>query len=276
MGSKERENLISIQPYFVLGEKKFCQRIYVKDGISHFFSFTNTRDEDIVVPLMVDSCCNLIFEYKDGTVRTHLIGITVEKRTFSIKKGAEYFGVRLQPSAIKFVREYQPKEILGNIIILDELPSTKEMCTKMAVQTDFDSRIKTFLEEYGKFQNIGTENKKSALFRQILELIIERKGMVKVSQLEELSGYTSRYINKIFDRELGMNAKQMCSLVKFQFLLSDMNDRDFEKLTDYAAEYEYYDQAHFIHDFKECSGKTPREYVRVVEESRYKENIRNA
>ncbi len=271
----DSEKLISIQPYFVMSSDDFCQHILIKNGISHFFSFSNKSGQDITVPLIVDSCINLIFEYKDGKVRTHLIGCTIEKRTFSVKKDAEYFGVRLQPSTVKFVREYSPKEIIGNIIILDDLPSTKAFCKKMGQQNDFESRMTTFLQEYSKFKNeSGTENQ-SDLFKQISDLIIQRKGIIKISELEELSGYSARYINRIFDNELGMSAKQLCSSVKFQFLLSDLNRGDAENLTSIASEYNFYDQAHFIHEFKKFTGMTPKEYTTEVEQQNYTDSIKN-
>lgn len=269
------KELISIQPYFVLAASDFCQRIFVENGISHFFSFSNKSGHDLTVPLLVDGCSNLIFEYKNGTVRTHLIGCTVETRTFSVKKDAEYFGVRLQPSFTKFVKEYTPKEIVGNIIILDELNSTKEFCKKMSKQNEFDSRIKTFLEEYSKFQEEGT-SAKAELFKQISDIIIQRKGIVKVSELEQLSGYSSRYLNKIFEEELGMSTKQLCNSVKFQFLLDDLNKKNMENLTSIASEYNFYDQSHFIHEFKEFTGKTPKEYANEVEQKKYTENIKDA
>ena len=266
--------LISIQPYFVMGASDFCQRLFIENGISHFFSFSNKSGHDLTVPLLVDGCSNLIFEYKDGCVRTHLIGCTIEKRTFSVKKDAEYFGVRLQPSVTKFVKEYTPKEIIGNIIILDELESTKEFYRKMGEQKDFDSRISTFLQEYSKFQS-GGQSAKSELFKQISDIIIERKGIVKVSELEELSGYSARYLNKIFDSELGMSTKQLCNTVKFQFLLGDLNKHNMENLTSIASEYNFYDQAHFIHEFKEFTGKTPKEYTNEVEEKKYSDSIKD-
>jgi AraC-like DNA-binding protein len=271
----KNKDLISIQPYFVLESDDFCQHVLIENGISHFFSFSNKSSHDITIPLLVDSCSNLIFEYKDGSVRTHLIGITVEKRTFSVKKNAEYFGVRLQPSATKFVREYSPKELVGKIVILDELPSTKDFCKKMGGQTDFESRMATFLSEYAEFQSHGDETTKTALFTQISDLIIQRKGIVKVSELEQLSGYSSRYMNKIFDKELGLSAKQLCNSVKFQFLLDDMNRGTGDTFTSISSEYNFYDQAHFIHEFKEFSGKTPGEYTDEVESKNYISSITN-
>lgn len=270
-----QEKLISIQPYFVMESDDFCQHILIENGISHFFSFSNKSGQDITVPLLVDGCSNLIFEYKGGSVRTHLIGSTVESRTFSIKKDAEYFGVRLQPGATKFVKEYSPKEIIGKVIILDELPSVKEFCSVMGRQKDFDGRMKTFLDEYSKFQELSGQDNKTNLFKQISDLIIQRKGKIKVRELEKLSGYSSRYINKIFDGELGMSAKQLCNSVRFQFLLDDLNKENMENFTRIASEYNFYDQAHFIHEFKEYTGRTPKEYTAEVEDNGYADSIRN-
>lgn len=274
MSKSKTENLISIQPYFVMESDDFCQSILVKNGISHFFSFSNKLDEDITIPLLVDGCSNIIFEYKDNTVRTHFIGSTIEIRTFSIKKRAEYFGVRLLPTGTAFIKEIPVKDAIGKIIILDDLPSMKSFCKKMGEQTSFDSRMKLFLEEYPKFRaEVINNDNQAELFNQITDIIIQKKGKVKISELESLVGYSSRYINKIFDKEIGMSTKQFCNSVKFQFLLSDLNKGEQKSFTNLSSEYNFYDQAHFIHEFKEFSGKTPSEYSNELENNQYKESV---
>jgi superfamily II DNA or RNA helicase len=82
-------------------------------------------------------------------------------------------------------------------------------------------------------------------------------------------------INKIFDKELGLSAKQLCNSIKFQFLLDDMNKGIGDSFTSIASEYNFYDQAHFIHEFKEFSGKTPGEYAEEVENKKYISSIKN-
>lgn len=273
---KKTERLISIQPYFVMVSNDFTQKVLVENGISHFFSFSNKSGGDITVPLLVDGCSNLIFEYKDGKVRTHLIGSTVETRTFSVKKDAEYFGVRLMPTGVAFIKDLPIKETIGKVIILDEMECMKEFCEEMGQQTDFDSRMKVFLKRYSQMRNESvTSHKKAELFEQIADLIIQRRGKIRVSELENLAGYSSRYINKIFETELGMSAKQLCNTVKFQFLLDDINKNEKENLTSISSEYNFYDQAHFIHEFKEFTGKTPSEYANEIEAKNYLENVRD-
>lgn len=271
MKNENIETLISIQPYFVLDSDDFCQHILTEKGISHFFSFSNKSGLDICVPLIVDGCSNIIFEYNNGILRTHFIGSTLERRTFSVKKGADYFGVRLMPTGALFVNNVDIKDTIGKIIILDDLEYTKDFCALMSEQKDFESRMTTFLSEYPKFYDKSKRcDCRFDLFTQIADLIIQRRGRIKIGELESLSGYSSRYINKIFDKELGMSAKQLCSTVKFQFLLSDLNEGNMDNLTSISSEYNFYDQSHFIHEFKEYSGKTPKEYKNEVTERKYK------
>ena len=268
--------LMSIQPYFVLDADDFCQRVLFENGISHFFSFSNKTQEDITVPLLTDGCSNLLFEYRNGSVRTHFVGSTMEKRTFSVKKGAEYFGVRLAPGCAFALPGVPAKETIGKVFILDELDFSRDFCAVMGQQKDFDSRIKTFLQEFPFLCGAGKRpGEKQKLFNQISEIIIRHKGMVKVKDLEKLSGYTSRYINKIFEQEVGFSVKQMCSTVKRQFLLGDIHSGKADSLTEIASEYDFYDQSHFIREFKDFTGTTLSQYAKVIEEKKYSDNVRN-
>lgn len=277
---KDKTELMSIQPYFVLDADNFCQRVLLQNGISHFYSFRNSSSADIRVRLFVDGCSNIIFEYsfsKSGKseLRTHFVGSTVEPRTFCVRKNCEYFCVRLQPGAISFIKEIDVKGSVGKIIILDELDSVREYCRMMGEQKDFDTRMKTFLFCYAEGKKSAGEKSSTELFRQISDIIVQRRGMVKISELEKLSGYSSRYINHIFDSEFGLSAKQLCSSVKFQFLLDDLNKNNSPSLTELSSEYEFYDQSHFIHEFKKCTGKTPSEYADEVSKKDYAASISN-
>ena len=143
----------------------------------------------------------------------------------------------------------------------------------MRGQHDFDSRIQTFLKEYPSLCRKDLKEK-DELFKQITALIVDKKGIVKISELEKLSGYTSRYINKLFEDELGLSAKQLCKTVRFQFMLGEINSHKIESLTALATEYAFYDQAHFIHEFKENAGLTPGQYAKEIESKKYGESIR--
>lgn len=272
----EKSPLVSIQPYFVMDSDDFCQRLLFENGISHFYSFSNRTQDDIAVPILTDGCSNIMFEYRGETLRTHFVGSTIETRTFSVRQGAQYFGVRLAPGCAFGIPGILPKETVGKVFILDDLDFARDFCSVMGRQNDFDSRMQTFLREFPSLCGMGQKNAgKTALFNQIAGIIIGHRGMVKVKELETLSGYSSRYINKIFEREIGFSAKQLCASVKFQFLLGDIHRGKADTLTEIASEYDFYDQSHFTREFKECAGSTPFQYAKTIERKKYAENVRN-
>ena len=273
----DKNPFMTIQPYLVLDLGNFCQHVLFENGISHFFSFSNRSREDVAVPLLADGCRNIIFEYRDGTLRTHFIGSLAERRSFSVKGGAEYFGVRLVPGSSFCIPDLSSKEAVGKVFILDGLDFARSLCGRMGAQEGFDARVRTFLAGYQPLCT-GQDRKAAArqeLFRQLAAIIVRRRGLLKVSQLEQLSGYTSRYINQIFESELGFSAKRMCSTVKLQFLLHDMNRGKEVSLTELSSAYEFYDQSHFIHEFKEFAGTTPSQYAKAIVEKDYCGNVRS-
>ena len=54
-------------------------------------------------------------------------------------------------------------------------------------------------------------------------------------------------------------------MIRFQSAIQNIN-RDYTlTLTDLALKLGYYDQAHFIHDFKSFSGMTPKKYLKMIQ-----------
>ena len=68
-----------------------------------------------------------------------------------------------------------------------------------------------------------------------------------------------RFIEQ-FKTAVGITPKRYCRLLRFQRALSDAARRRGADWTQVAVDCGYYDQAHFIHDFRSFSGITPTEY----------------
>ena len=57
-----------------------------------------------------------------------------------------------------------------------------------------------------------------------------------------------------------MSAKQFCNIVKFQLVLNEISNGNIDSFSKIAADYRFYDQSHFIHEFKSYTGMTPSDY----------------
>jgi len=87
------------------------------------------------------------------------------------------------------------------------------------------------------------------------------KGQISVDSLVDKAGISNRQLARRFDKYIGLSPKEFIRISKFIGSLDMMNYAKGKSLTDIAIDSGYYDQAHFIHDFREFSGMTPTDYL---------------
>lgn len=81
-------------------------------------------------------------------------------------------------------------------------------------------------------------------------------------QLSDEIGYSQKHFIDLFRQHVGVTPKQYLKIVRFQNAIRTMERRHMIRWSEVALESGYYDQAHFIHDFKFFSGFTPNEYMK--------------
>lgn len=94
-----------------------------------------------------------------------------------------------------------------------------------------------------------------------IELIAQTGGTIRVDDLAGEFGYGRKRLDRMFQREIGWSPKKICRIIRFQHalrLLPQVNS-----LAEAAYELGYFDQAHFIREFRELSGRTPGDYLRT-------------
>jgi AraC-like DNA-binding protein len=82
-----------------------------------------------------------------------------------------------------------------------------------------------------------------------------------VSALVQKIGISSRRFIQIFSNQVGLTPKLFCRVLRFQRVVQQISSTDNLELADLALECGYFDQPHFIHDFKGFSGISPTEYL---------------
>lgn len=70
-----------------------------------------------------------------------------------------------------------------------------------------------------------------------------------------------RQLERNFSKQIGLSPKQLSKVIRLQATLQMMLNQTKGTLTEIAYKNEYYDQAHFIKDFKEFTGITPKDFL---------------
>lgn len=100
-----------------------------------------------------------------------------------------------------------------------------------------------------------------SIVKSTSEALVSTKGNTSIGTIlkEDLS--KRRSLERKFSRQVGISPKQLGKIIRLQAALKLMLDDQEKSLTQVAYESEYYDQAHFIKDFRELTGTNPKEYL---------------
>lgn len=268
----KKNKLKPTQPYLELYAENFQQKVILQNGISYFYQFD--LSEDMLIPVVPDGCINFLFVYSHGSMSAYVCGTKPQYTQEQFFKGTTFgvcFMLGLQPDFIGV----KTKTLLGNRMeLVSILLGEKKWLDDLADASTFEERIQIFLDS-----NIAldTEKKglfgKKQLFNNVKQLMYDSDGKIRIGEIQELSGYTNRYINKVFLEEMGYSPKTFCKIIQFQRAIEFLNDGSKDKMTDAAVELGYYDQPQFIRDFKRYAGITPKKYQQLRRREEYREKF---
>lgn len=94
-----------------------------------------------------------------------------------------------------------------------------------------------------------------------VSVIDQHRGLITPAELSESLYVSSKSLERKFSLLLGKTPKQFLKIVRFQGIIRSLSRNSDVLLTELAYRNGYFDQAHFIKDFKALSGYTPREFI---------------
>ncbi len=94
-----------------------------------------------------------------------------------------------------------------------------------------------------------------------LEKIYISAGNITQEQLADQVEISLRHFRRKFKEIVGVSPKYFCKVIQLNTVFEMLNSSNTEKLHYLALDCGYYDQAHFIHDFKKLIGSSPRKFL---------------
>lgn len=90
--------------------------------------------------------------------------------------------------------------------------------------------------------------------------IIDSLGNRRNKELSQITSYSERHLNRIFDRHLGMSTKSFSRLVRINKAIHLFHNQN-RSITASGELTGFYDLPHFIHEFRSTCDMTPQEYL---------------
>ncbi|TBW29222.1 AraC family transcriptional regulator [Gramella sp. KN1008] len=94
-----------------------------------------------------------------------------------------------------------------------------------------------------------------------IEKIIMKEGHIHIKDLYDPDEISPRHFRRKFKEIIGMPPKYYCKVIQLNSVFRMINVGQSEKLNDIALDCGYFDQAHFIKDFKKHIGFAPLNFL---------------
>ncbi|KAA3630650.1 MAG: AraC family transcriptional regulator [Bacteroidetes bacterium] len=94
-----------------------------------------------------------------------------------------------------------------------------------------------------------------------VEKILKGQGQISLEGLMEESRYSERHFRRLFRESVGMNPYTFLRIIRFYKAFAIIKKGNFESLTDISYKAGYFDQSHFIRDYKDFWNILPGEVL---------------
>lgn len=213
-------------------------------------------DAPFTYRVVTDGCIDIFFDLSKAE-ENFVMGFCKKYTEFPLENSFHYVGVRFLPTIFPQVFQVNASLLSNKFQHLKEIsPATSAFISSDFYQSLSSTQIPAIFDSYF-FSVIDVKNfdKDSRLYDAI-DLILRNFGVVNLEQ-EISTGISHRQLRRLFNYFIGATPKSFCKVVQFQNILKAKPSTKSLRKNKLFYDLGYYDQAHFIKDFKNFYGVTP-------------------
>lgn len=228
-----------------------------------------TPQKNTIVP---DGCMKMIFHYGDpykryienGNIvtlpRCFLIGQLTQPIEVEPVGETGTFFICFHPYGFLPFSTLPIKEMENTAVPLDKLFGREGLEFGRQILNAKSTSERIALSETFLLNRLVNAETIDRIVTSTVDVIFTSNGQLSVGQLSKRSNINRRQLVRKFSEAIGLSPKQLSKTIRLQAILKVLLNSEITSLVDLAYQGEYYDQAHFIKDFKEFTGLTPKEF----------------
>jgi transcriptional regulator GlxA family with amidase domain len=145
---------------------------------------------------------------------------------------------------------------------LEELfgEETSRQLSNKIINADNTSRRIQIMEDF-LLERMKRKATIDHIVKSTVDALFSTKGSLSINSILKENLSKRRQLERKFIKQIGISPKQLGKVIRLQAVLKMMPDQQSGHLTNVAYEREYHDQAHFIKDFKEFTGASPKHFL---------------
>ncbi|MBC9932995.1 AraC family transcriptional regulator [Chitinophaga qingshengii] len=212
--------------------------------------------QPFVYRVVADGCIDLFFHTRQPEAM-YVMGFSTTYTEFPLDNPFNYIGVRFLPAAFPSLFRVDAASLTDRFEPLDAVvPALASGLTSVVAGLHDLSELSPVLDQYLTTilaqKTPATDNR----LLHALDLILHAGGNLRLER-DLQAGVSPRQLRRLFDFYIGDTPKTFSKVVRFQQLLHTIPTADSLRAGKTFYDAGYYDQAHFIKEFKTMYGLPP-------------------
>lgn len=232
---------------------------------------SNDAGADYVYRSLADGCAELIFTYqgvfqemigdkKDTSPLCHLVAPTRHYRRFFTNDSFGIFGVYLLPFSLPLIFHSTTDSFNGDLHDTQSLAGRSGRILDERILTAKSNAERVEILSAFLRDRISKSRELHPVGKWAISKMIQTQGQIGMQSLLSDACISQRQLERKVKELTGFTPKTYSRILRFQAATAQYSAFNTASLTEIGLQCGYYDQSHFIHDFKEFSGYQPGEY----------------
>lgn len=200
----------------------------------------------------IQACKNVWFSGIRNNCITIPSGRDSEMFIINFHKGKAYPFVEMP------LNELTDYVVDGELVMTNEILNIREAL--LGLQSPAQKFI--FVENY-LLKIFGNKLQTNPFVDFAVTRILQMPHQATIENISQKVGYSQKHLIELFKKHVGLTPKSFLKVIRFQKVIAEIEHNQNINWTNIAYESGYFDQAHFINDFKNFSGYTPGQYLQL-------------
>jgi AraC-like DNA-binding protein len=196
--------------------------------------------------------------------KSRIVGVVKGKFSTLLQDQGWVFGVKFRPGAYYPFVKSPVSAITDRSIRIADVFGDDGVALEAAVRAHDDEAQWVECAEQFLRSRRPERDENVDLINRIVDYIIADRTILKVDALVERFNLGKRTLQRLFSQYVGVSPKWVIMRYRLQEAADQLARSEFVNWPKMALDLGYFDQAHFIKDFKMIVGRTPAEYARSV------------
>lgn len=251
----------------------------LKPYVKHYYLFESNGDDAFKDTVLPSGDMEMIFNLGDGTWEAlvddnyiknpaiELWGQVTKPMTIRSTGKHTMLGVKFFTHAASLFLQEDINIFNDHVSDLHAIIGNpvKTLHAQLLETTDIKKRVE--LVETFLLKKVITDDRKQSKINRVAHILTSIKkntDEIDFGRIANTHGITPRYLRKLIYQHTGLSPTAFNKISRFQYSLKLIVKNTQPSFTSIAYECGYFDQSHFIRDFKAFAGVTPSAYLKNI------------